>query len=160
MTRKNIMNKAIFNNQINLEYPDGFTQLSDEENSKYFMGNQLRQSFHNKEKHVLLSLSKSKDSFLYRFLSLEGVLNSSLSNLANNLKDYQTLEKHESTIFNQESLTACFSFVAKDKDVKQYGELSIFKMKKAIYAIYCVCWFTDKEENKIIFKQFKDSLHE
>ena len=154
------MNKSIFNNQINLEYPDGFTQLSDEENSKYFMGNQLRQSFQNKDKHILLSLSKSKDSFLYRFLSLEGVLNSSLSNLEKNLKDYQTLEKYESTIFNQESVTACFSYLTNEKDVKQYGELSIFKIKKAIYAIYCVCWFADKEENKVIFKQFKDSLHE
>ena len=153
-----IMKKAIFNNLINLEYPEDFEELSEIENQKYFMGNLLRLSFINKERHILLSLSKSKDSFMNRFIGIAAVISSSLSNMENNLKDYQHLEEYESNIFEEPSITECFSYTANDEDVKQYGELSVFKFKKAFYVVYCISRLEDKEETKELFKQFKDSF--
>ena len=152
------MKKAIFNNLINLEYPEDFEELSEIENQKYFMGNLLRLSFINKERHILLSLSKSKDSFMNRFIGIAAVISSSLSNMENNLKDYQHLEEYESSIFEEPSITECFSYTANDEDVKQYGELSVFKFKKAFYVVYCISRLEDKEETKELFKRFKDSF--
>ncbi len=152
------MNKVTFNNSIELESPDGFNQLSDIENQKYFTGNLLRLSFHNPEKHILLSLSKSKDSFLNRFFSVESVAANVLTNLENNLKDYQYIEQYSASMCDKPSLIGCFSYTANDENIKQYGELTIFKIKKSIYSIYCVSRLDDKEEAKEIFKKFRDSF--
>ena len=150
--------KATFNDFINLEYPEGFKILSDEENKKYFTGDLLRLSFQNSEKHILLSLSKSKDKFIHRFITVSAMIDGSLSNLENNLKDYEFIEEYETSILGQVALTDCFSYTANDQDVKQYGELSIFKVKKAFYVVYCISRLEDKEESKELFKQFKDSF--
>ena len=152
------MKQAKFNNLINLEYPDGFVELSDLENQRYFMGNLMRLSFINKEKHILISLSKSKDSIFNKFISIPMVASSSLANLENNLKEYQYLEEKESMILDNPSLTESFSYHANDEDVYQYGELTVFKFKKAIYSIYSICRLEDKEECKKLFDDFKQSF--
>ncbi len=152
------MKKATFNNLINLEYPDNFVELSDIENERYFTGNLLRLTFHNEEKHILLSISKSKDSFINRIIGVASVVSGSLSNMENNLKDYQLLEEYESTIFDRPAITECFSYTANDLDVKQYGELSVFKFKSAFYVVYCISRLEDQEECKELFKNFKDSF--
>ena len=152
------MKKATFNDLISLEYPEEFDELSETENQKYFTGNLMRLSFLNKERHILLSLSKSKDSFMNRFVSVAAVISGSLSNMENNLKDYQHLEEYESTIFGEPSITESFSYTANDQDVKQYGELSVFKYKKAFYVVYCISRLEDQEDAKKLFKEFKDSF--
>lgn len=152
------MKQATFNDLISLEYPDSFKELSKEENEKYFTGDLYRISFHSEEKHIILSLSKSKDSFFNRLISIVTVASSSLSNLQRNLKDYQFIEEYQSTIFGVDAITECFTYTANDKDLKQYGELSIFKYKKAFYVIYSIGWLENKEENKELFKEFKNSF--
>ena len=159
ITKKKIkMAKTIFNSLIGLEYQDDFSELSDEENEKYFSGNLLRSSFQNKEKHILLSISKNKDSLFNRFISVATVISSGVSHLENSLQDFQLLEEYETSILDLPSITESFSYVASDKGIKQYGELSVFKYKKAIYVIYCICRFGDKDEHKKIFKEFRDSF--
>lgn len=152
------MKSVTFNNLIALEYPDDFKQLSDEENEKYFYGDQPRLSFQNKEKHILFSISKSKDAFINRLISIKAVAIGSLTNLENNLKEYKFIEEKESLISDKPSLTECFSYIANDKDIKQYGELTIFKIGKAFYNIHCISRFDDKEECQAIFKQFRNSF--
>ena len=148
----------MFNNLISLSYPDDFKQLSDIENQKYFSGNHLRLSLQNQEKHILLSVSKSSDFFINRLISVTTVINGSLSNLESNLKEYHFIERYESTIFDKPAITVCFSYKANDKDIYQYGELSVFKNKKTFYNVYCISRLENKEENKKLFKEFRDSF--
>ena len=150
--------KATFNNLINLEYPEGYKELTLIENKKYFSGNLLRITFHNEEKHILLSLSKGNDSFINRFISVATVVSGSLSNLSKNLKDYEFIEQFESSICGKDAIHECFSYTANDEDIKQYGELSVFKMNKAFYVVYCICRYSDKEECQKIFKEYRDSF--
>ena len=152
------MSTMTFNNFINLEYPDGFKVLTDEENSYFFTGNQLRLSFHNKEKHILISLSKSNDSFMNRILSLKAVSNGAINNLKSSLQDFKLIKEDNSTICNEPSLTSCFSYRVSDSDIMQYGELSIFKYKKSFYSVYSISRLEDKEESIKIFTSFRDSL--
>ena len=152
------MNKVTFNNLISLECPEGFNQLTDAENQRYFSCDLLRLSFQNKDKHILLSLSKTKNSLIGWLTSASSVAHGSLANMSNNLKDYQFIEEYESTVFAKQAVTECFSYSANDQDVKQYGELTVFKVKNAFYVIYCLCRLEDKEEHRLLFKQFKDSF--
>lgn len=152
------MKAATFQNLIHLEVPEDFAELSEEESKKFFTGNLSRISFRNKEKHILLSLSQSKASFLYRLCGVKTALNGALNSMAKSLKDYEALGEQESVIFDQKALTAAFCFTAKDADVKQYGELSVFKIKNVFYAIYCVSVFEGREEAKEIFAGFRCSL--
>ncbi len=152
------MTKTTFNNLIELEYNESFKQLSDEENNQYFTGNLLRLSFHNKDKHILLSLAKSKNSFFNLFVSVAAALVDASNNLENTLKNYERLDEYESKIFNQDSITECFSYDASNMNVKQYGELTVFKIKNSFYTVYCLSRFEDNKEAKKIFKQFKDSF--
>lgn len=152
------MSKTIFNNLISIEIPDNFKQLSEEENEKFFAGDLMRISFQNPQKHILFSISKTKDSFLNRIINPAAVLSGALSNMEKNLKNYQLIETCESTIFDKPAMTACFSYSTNSEDIKQYGELSVFKFKKAFYVIYCLSKFESKEESKALFKQFRDSF--
>lgn len=147
-----------FNNLINFEYPDDFVKLSDSENEKYFSGDLLRVSFNNTEKHALVSLSKTKDSFLNRLVGVASVIAGSLSNMEKNLKEFKVIEECESNICDRPTITECFSYTANDQNIKQYGEMSVFKYKSAFFIIYCICRFEDKESSKTIFKEFKDSF--
>lgn len=152
------MNKVTFNNLINLECPEGFVELSERENQRYFSSDLLRLSFQNKDTHVLLSLSKTKNSFINWITNAASVAHGSLANMANNLKDYQFIEEYESTVFRKQAITECFSYIANDQNIKQYGELTVFKIKNAFYVIYCLCRLEDKEEHQSLFKQFRDSF--
>ena len=152
------MKKATFNNLINLEYPDDFKELSNEENQKYFTGDFLRLSLHNEEKHILLSISKSNEIFINRFVGIGVAAKGALKNLENNLLDYCFIEEIDQDLFNTHALTECFSYTASNQEVQQYGELSVFKIKKAFYNVYCLSRLEDKEEAKKIFKEFRDSF--
>ena len=152
------MKTATFNNLIKLSYPDDFVELSLEENEKYFSGDLMRLSFQNKDKHILLSLSKSKDSFINRILNVASIVATTLSTLENNLKEYQHLGEYESEVFDRPSITECFSYMASDENVKQYAEMTVFKEKKAFYIIYCISRYEDKEESKKLFKEFRESF--
>ena len=152
------MKHAVFNNLVHLEYPDDFVELSEEENEKYFSGDLKRLSFRNEEKHIILSISKTKDSFMNRLLNITGMLVEATRNLENGLKEYKRVDDYESTIFDMKATTECFEYLSSDTGVKQYGELSIFKVRKAFYIIYCLSRYEDKESAKKIFKEFKESF--
>ena len=152
------MAKATFNNVFSLECPEGFVQLSEEEQQKFFLGKQLRLTFQDKEKHILISLSKGNDSFLNRLFSNKAVIRGAASNMKNNLKDFESLGEEESVILGKPAITRCFSYVVNDQDIKQYGELSVFKIKSAFYVVHCLSRFESKEESKKVFKQIIDSF--
>ncbi len=152
------MKKATFNDLIEFEYPEDFLELTKEENEKYFSGDLSRVSFQNRDKHILLSLSKSKDSFMNYIIGVASVVSGSLSAMERNLKDFAIIEECESTIFEKQAITECFLYTASNENVKQYGELSVFKAGKAFYVVYCISRFDDREENKQLFKQFRDSF--
>ena len=154
------MKQAIFNDLLTFKYPDEFKQLTEKENEKYFSGNLLRLSFHNEDKHLLISISKSKDSFMYRLVGLNTIISGTMTSLANNLRDYEYIEEVRLNVLDKPAIKECFSYMAKDQDVKQYGELTAFKNKNALYSIYCLSRYEDKEDAKAIFKEFIDSFEE
>lgn len=154
------MMKTTFNNLINIEYPDDFKILTEKENAKYFNGDLLRLTFQNKDKHLLISIAKTRNSFLNRLFGIKTILDGAISNMAKNLKEFDIIEGYNSVIFNKPALTKCFSYLTTKEEIKQYGEFSVFKIKNAFYNVYCLSRFEDKDEYKDLFKQFRDSFTE
>ena len=151
------MKNAIFDGMIYLEYPEDFYEMKEDEIKKFFGGDMLRFGARNTEKHVILSLAKSKKSFLNLFASAKSVLSSAESSLSD-LKDYNRLGQFEIEMLGQKGSGICFEYSASDKDVKQFCEMTVIKYKNNFYVTYCLSRLENRKENEEVFKAFRDSL--
>ena len=152
------MKNSVFDKNINVEFPDDFYKMSEEENGKFFGGDMLRFGARNVEKHVILSLGKTNKSFMNLFASPKSVLVGAENNLKKNLKDYQRLEEFEVELLTKPGIGISFEYSAIDKDVKQFCEMTVTKYKNNFYVTYCLSRLEDRKENKEIFKEFRNSL--
>ena len=151
------MKNAIFDRNISLEYPDDFYEMSLEEIKKFFGGDILRIGFRNADKHVILSLGKTNNSFLNLLASPKSVLIGAENSLRS-LKDYKLLEEFDTEMLSKRGCGISFEYSATDKDVKQYCEMTIVKYKNNFYISYCLSRFDDRKENESLFKSFRNSL--
>ena len=152
------MKNKTFDQIVNIEYPDDFYEMSEEELQKFFGGDMLRFGARNTEKHVILSLSRTKKSLLSLFTNPKSVLSGAEYSLRQNLKDYKRLEEFETTMLSKPSNGIRFEYSASDKDVKQFCEIAVVKYKNAFYITHCLSRLDDKDENENVFKEFRDSL--
>ena len=152
------MKNTIFDKTISVIYPDDFSEMSEEEIKKYFGGDMIRFGVRNTEKHVILSLGKSKKSIMSLFASPKSVLDSANNSLKNNLKDYECLGEFDAEMLEKPAKGIRFSYSANDVDVKQFCEMVVTKHKGSIYVLYCLARLEDRKENEELFKRFKDLL--
>ena len=152
------MKTAIFDKTISLEYPDDFYEMNEEEIKRFFGGDTLRFGVRNADKHVILSVSKTKKSFLNIFLTPKNILTGAESALRQNLKDYNCLEAFETKMLSKKGIGIHFTYSAIDKNVKQFCEMVVVKYKSCFYITYCLARFEDKLENEKVFESFIDSL--
>ena len=152
------MQNTIFNKNVYIEYPDDFYEMSGEEIKKYFAGDMLRFGARNAEKHVILSVAKTKESFLNLITDAKSVLNGAESSLKKGLKDYAVTERFDAGIFGKTAKGIRFDYSASDNGVKQFCEMTVVKGKRCFYIVYCVCRLADADENDNVFTAFKKSL--
>lgn len=152
------MKNSIFNQNIYLEYPDGFTEMNEAEIKKYFAGDLLRFGVKNAEKHVILSVAKTKNSFFSLITDAKSVLNGAESSLKKGLKDYAVTERFDAKMLGKPAKGICFEYSANDSGVKQFCEMTVVKGKRCFYIVYCVCRLNDVSENKAVFTAFRSSM--
>ena len=152
------MMKSIFDKTIYLEYPDDFYEMSEEEIKKFFDGDMIRFGARNVEKHVILSLAKSKKSFLNILATPKSVLDGAMNTLSSNLKDFNFLETFEVEMLSKKGNGIRFSYTAIDKDIKQFCEMAVIKNKSDFYFTYCLSRLEDRKENESVFRAFRDSI--
>ena len=152
------MKSATFDETVKIEYPDDFREMSKEELAKYFADGNTRFGAINPEKHIILSVSRTKNSLLGLFASADSVLNGAESSMRRGLKDYCCLKRLDSNLLGKPAKAIHFIYSANDKDVKQFGEMRVAKVKRHFYVTYCLSRLEGKEENGAIFTQFNDSL--
>ena len=152
------MKNATFDGKISLFYPDDFYEMNEEEMKRFFGGDMLRFGARNAEKHIILSLTKSKKSFLNIFASSISVLAGVEHTFSSNLKDYNCLDRFEFEMFSKKGNGIRFTYLAIDQDVKQYCEMTVVKYKNNFYVSYCLSRFEDKQQSEEVFKSFRDSL--
>ena len=152
------MKNALFNNIISLEYPEDFYEMKEDEIKQFFGGDLLRFGARNVEKHVILSIAKTKSSFLSFLASPKSVLSGAENNLRSNLKGYKLLEEFEVEMLSKQGVGMRFEYSAIDKDIKQFAEMAVVKFKNDFYVTYCLSRLEDKLENEELFERFRNSL--
>ena len=152
------MKNTTFNQNIYLEYPDDFNEMSEEELNKYFASEMLRFGVRNSEKHVALSVAKTKDSFLNLITDAQSVLCGAENSLKKNLKDFAVTETFDAEMLGKVARGMGFEYSANDTGVKQFCEMTVVKGKRCFYVVYCACKLDDAQDNKVIFQAFRSSM--
>lgn len=152
------MKNTVFNENVYIEYPDDFHEMSNEELQKYFAGNLLRFGAMNAEKHVILSVGKTQSKFVNVFTNTQSVLLGAENTLKKNLKDYTRIDEFDAEILNESAKGIHFKYVAVNKNVKQFCEMAVVKSKRCFYVLYCISRLSDVGESLTLFKEFRDSL--
>lgn len=152
------MKNSIFDRKIYLEYPDEFAEMSEAEIKKYFAGDMLRFGLRNAEKHVIMSVAKTKNSVLSLITDAKSVLSGAESSLKRGLKDYVVTERFEAEMLGKIAKGICFEYSANDNGVKQFCEMTVVKGKRCFYIVYCGCRLDDVLENKALFGSFRSSM--
>ena len=153
-----LMKNADFYGLVNIEYPDDYIEMSTEEISKYFKDNALRWGGRSPEKHVILSLGKTKDSFFNLFYDAKSALTGGENVLKKTLKDYERLERFDTTLLGNAAMGVHFEYTADDKPIRQFCELVVVRIKKCFYTVYCISWAENAAENAAVFENFRTAL--
>ena len=151
------MKNTVFDGNVSVEFPDDFREMSEEEVGKYFGGGLPRLGVINPDKHVIMSISRTNDSFLGLIASSSSVLSGAERSLSR-LKDYRCLERLDSTLLGKPAKAIRFRYAASDKGTQQYGEMRVVKHKRRFYISYCLSRLEGKDENEQTFIQFNESI--
>ena len=137
--------------------PDGFRAMSEEEVRGYFGGDLPRFGLFCPEKHIILTIGKTKKSILNYLTDSNSVL-SGAERAMRGLPEYRCLKRFDSGLLGKAAKGIRFSFAAKDLDVKQYGEMRVAKVKGRFYISTCLARLEDQKESEPLFEEFCDSL--
>lgn len=151
------MKNTVFNNNIYIEYPDDFYEMSAAEISEYFAGDMLRCAFKNAEKHVILSLAKTNASLLNMITDAKSVLNGAENSLKKNLKNYVCTERFDAEVFGKKAKGICFEYTANTGE-KQFCEMTVVKFERCFYTAYCMSRLDAKDQFKTLFASFRAAL--
>ncbi len=124
-------------NEFNLRYPENFNVMSKEELKKHFIGRVERWGIKNSEQHLMFSVSRSKDmgrGLFSRITDSKSVANGAGHQMKRTLLDYKRSYTINQTICGYKACGFGFSFMPKDSDVRQTGELIVFKRQNRYYA--------------------------
>jgi hypothetical protein len=130
-----LMNTARINNELNLTYPDGFTEMSEEELARYFSTPQNRWGVYNAAEHIVLSVSWTKAGFLSFLSDAESVLIGIEGRTRRNLLNYQRVSEYKMNISKNKAYGVRFEYRVNDARIVQVGDLIAFKVKNKYYII-------------------------
>ena len=155
---ENSMKSAIFNENVYIEYPEDFYEMSGEEIRKFFAGNFLRFGVRNVEKHAIMSIAKTEKSLFTFIADAKSVLAGAERSLKKGLKDYVRTDSFDTVILGNAAKGIRFEYSAIDKNVRQFCEMTVVKANKGFYTVYCVARRDDAEEIAPTFEAFRSSL--
>ena len=153
------MKNEIFDQNIRIEYPDDYSLMSDAEIKKFFASDLPRMGVRNVEKHTILSVSKTKNSLLSLITDEKSVL-AGAERSFKRLNGYTPMEEFDEEIFGKpaKGVRFAYSAIAGDKNVRQFCEMTVVKMKRCFCVVYCLARLDDEQESKETFAAFRRSL--
>ena len=129
------MNNVIINNELNLTYPDGFHEMSEEELTKYFSTPADRWGVFNSDEFILLSVKWTKAGFKRTFTDAESYMIELEAILRRRLVNYQRLLEFKTKVGGKKAQGIRFEYRVKDSVRIHVGDLITFKYKKYFYSI-------------------------
>ncbi len=152
------MNNVKINNELNLNYPDGFNEMGEVELAKYFGTPNNRWGVHEPDKHIILSVYWSKRRFLNMMTDAESVMIGAEARLKRSLINYQRIASYNMKIAKKKAKCVRFEYRVNDKKLVQVADLIIFKHKKQFYSIYFISRKSNAAEVRREFKDVIDSI--
>ena len=149
------MNTARINNELNLTYPDGFSEMGEEELIKYFSTPENRWGVYNAAEHIILSVSWTKAGFFSFLADAESVLIGIEGRMRKNLLNYQRVTDYKMPIAKNKAYGIRFEYRVNDARLVQVGDIITFKVKNKFYVIH---YITRKENAGSAREAFKATL--
>ncbi len=147
------MNNARINDAIELTYPDGFSEMKEEELAKYFGKPDDRWGVHNYGNHTILSVAWHKAWF---FTDAETALIGAEGRLRRNLLNYQRVTSYRTKITKKvQGYAIRFEYRVNDAALVQVCDLVVFKYKKKVYSLYFIC---RKNDAQALLPSFEEVL--
>ena len=152
------MKDTTFLNEVHIEYPDDFSEMNGDEIRRYFAGDMLRWGARSSEKHIILSVGKTKTSLMSMLLNAKDVLSGAEKTLSRGLKDYKRTEEFKTELSGITAEGIRFEYTADDKNVRQYSEMYVVKVKCSFYTVHCISWLSDADKYSALFSEFRQSI--
>ena len=129
------MKKTVLFNELNLRYPESFDVMSGEELGKVFSCRAERWGIKNLEQHMMFSVTRSGGKgILSRITDSKAVASGAGHQMKKTLIDYKKVYNIDQIICGQRARGFGFSFMPINSDVRQMGELIVFKRQNHYYS--------------------------
>lgn len=151
------MYTVTINNEINLTYPDGFAQMSEEALTRYFSTPNNRWGVYNDERHIILSVSWTKTG-IGRPSNPDDLLTQVQARMCRNLLCYQKLGEFKIKIGGKKSSGIRFMYRVNDAKVVHIADLFVFKHKKHLYAVHYITRKATAAEDRLLLQEALNSI--
>ena len=132
------MNNVRINNELQLNYPDGFREMTEEELTKYFSSPQNRWGAYDADRHIILSVSWTKAGFFSFMTDAESKMMEVEARMCRNLLNYQRVSSFKTKIAGKKAFGVRFEYRVNDARIVQVGDLMMLKYKKKFYAFHYI----------------------
>ena len=138
--------KEIICNEIELDYPESFYFMEEDEMKKYFSSARNRKGFRNEQQKMIISVGWSNPLNVFTSLFVNPHSFLDLYNKQNRsaLKSYSRMEDISKEICGLDASGFAFSYEASDTGVKQNGKVVTVKIGKRIYLVEYTTSSTDR----------------
>ncbi len=143
------------NNEINLNYPEGFKEMGEEALTRHFGSPKDRWGVYNADDHIVLSVSWSKAGFM---TDAETALFDITARLRRRLVNYQQITTYGAKIGKAKAYGVRFEYRVNDSARVHIGDLVVFKNKGKYYAVYFITRKHNAASSRISFKETLDSI--
>ena len=152
------MTVMTINNELTMQYPDGFREMGAEETERFFTSARNRQSIYDEERHILISVAWTKPGFLNRLTNVKTILYQAEGGMKNGLQDYRRVDFYQSRIDGRKTRGICFEFTAHGSEIAQCGELAVIDAGDKFYALTFVAREEGIKESRAVFREIAQSL--
>ena len=152
------MNTASINNELNLTYPDGYKEMSEEELARYFSSPANRWGAYNADEHIILSVSWTKAGFFSFMSDAESVLIGAEGRMRRNLLNYQRISSFKTTVASKKARGIRFEYRVNDARLVQVGDLIVFKQKNKYYAVHFITRKLNAGSSRKAFEEILKSI--
>ena len=122
------MNEAIINEEIRLEYRDGFDLMSNEELKKHFGVSGNNWGIYDRDQHTIISFAWNKvGGFMAWLVDSKSVVNGVEKRMRANLGGFERTSDIYVNICAQKAEGFTFEYITNDADIKQVGKILSFK---------------------------------
>ena len=153
------MNNVKINNEIDLTYPDGFNEMSEQELTRYFGKPDNRWGVYDAPNHIVLSVAWTKAGFFSFLADEESFLIGLESRMRRSLLNYQRLGMYKTKLEpKKKAIGIRFEYRVNDAVTIQVCDLFTFKHKKKYYAIYYITRQQNAIESRPAFDEVLKSI--